>query len=213
MRISAVLLTGILMATPALALFGPKGETVDEKRTTVRNDRREILQDLYADQPELKHKVSAAAGYATFSTVNIHLLLVSTANGHGVVIDNSTGKETFMRMASLGGGLGAGVKDFRALFIFNDRKTMDEFIEHGWQFGGQADAALKSGDKGLALGESMSVSTDLEEGGVDAGVSGGLGSVTKSKTAIEIYQITDAGVALQASISGTKYWKYKSLNK
>ena len=57
------------------------------------------------------------------------------------------------------------------------------------------------------------ISTSFEEGGVDAGVSGGVGAVTKSKTAIEIYQITDAGIALQTSISGTKYWEYTSLNQ
>jgi hypothetical protein len=29
----------------------------------------------------------------------------------------------------------------------------------------------------------------------------------------EIYQLADTGVALQATVSGTKYWKDKDLNK
>jgi hypothetical protein len=29
----------------------------------------------------------------------------------------------------------------------------------------------------------------------------------------EIYQMTDTGVALQATVAGTKYWKDKDLNK
>jgi hypothetical protein len=30
---------------------------------------------------------------------------------------------------------------------------------------------------------------------------------------VAIYQLTQAGLMLQADISGTKYWKYKKLNR
>ena len=94
-----------------------------------------------------------------------------------------------MKMRSVGVGLGIGVKDVRAVFIFKNKRVLNEFVEKGWEFGGQADAAAKSGDKGAAVGGEAYV-----------------------ETGIAIYQLTEAGVALQATIAGTKYWKDKDLN-
>jgi lipid-binding SYLF domain-containing protein len=37
-----------------------------------------------------------------------------------------------------------GVKDFRVVFIFKNKRVLKDFIEKGWEFGGQADAAAKS---------------------------------------------------------------------
>lgn len=53
-----------------------------------------------------------------------------------------------MKMGSAGAGVGLGVKDFRAVFIFYDKKLLTSFVEKGWEFVGQADAAAKSGEKG-----------------------------------------------------------------
>ncbi len=98
-----------------------------------------------------------------------------------------------MAMGSLGGGVGLGAKDLSVVFIYKNADVMKKFIESGWQFGGEADATAKAGKEGGAAGK---------EGGVDTG--GNL---------FEIYQMTDTGVALQATVAGTKYWKDKGLNK
>ena len=55
-----------------------------------------------------------------------------------------------MSMGSLGGGVGAGIKDLSVVFIFKNADMMKQFIEDGWQFGGEADATAKAGDKGAA---------------------------------------------------------------
>jgi lipid-binding SYLF domain-containing protein len=190
-----ILLTSfaIALAAPAgAALFGPKGDNADQKRAAVRKDRDEILGKLYASHPEAKQKIASAVGYGTFNNKNMNLFLLSTGHGYGMVVDKS-GKETFMAMGSLGGGVGMGAKDLSVVFIFKTDDVMRKFIDTGWQFGGEADATAKAGNTGGGL---------AKEGGVDTG--GNL---------FEIYQMTDTGVALQATVAGTKYWKDKGLNK
>jgi len=182
-----------LLAMPAKAdLFGAKGDNPDEKRAAVRKDRDEILAKVYAAHPDTKDKIQKAAGYGTFNNKNLNLFLLSSGHGYGMIVDKS-GKETFMAMGSLGGGVGIGAKDLSVVFIFKNADVMKKFIDSGWQFGGEADATAKAGDKGAAASK---------EGAADTGAN-----------VFEIYQITDTGVALQATVAGTKYWKDKELNK
>jgi lipid-binding SYLF domain-containing protein len=149
----------------------------------------ETLAKLYAQKPETRAMIKKAAGYGVFSNIGTYIFLLSSGNGYGIVVDNSTGHKTYMKMRSVGFGLGLGVKDIRAIFIFRNKEVLNEFVEKGWEFGGQADAAAKSGDKGGAASGEVYIETD-----------------------IIIYQLTEAGVALQATIAGTKYWKDKNLN-
>lgn len=188
--VATVAAVAIALSSSA-ALFGPKGGNADEKRAVVRKDRDEILAKLYAVHPEAKAKLASAAGYGTFNNKNMNLFLLSTGHGYGMIVDKA-GKETFMAMGSLGGGVGMGAKDLSVVFIFKTADVMNRFIDSGWQFGGEADATAKAGDKGAAA---------AKEAGADTG--GNL---------FEIYQITDTGVALQATVAGTKYWKDKNLN-
>lgn len=163
----------------------------DTERAEIRAMRDSVLAELYKLHPEARAKIKKAAGYAVFSNIGINLVLASFAGGHGVVVKSGvlSNSETFMKMGSAGFGLGLGVKDFRAVFIFSDKKKLTAFIEKGWDFSGQADAAAKSDNKGAALA--------------------GAGTVVPG---VEIYQITKNGLALQATLQGTKYWKDKDLN-
>jgi len=172
--------------------FSPKGDSVAEKQQAARTQRDEILAKLYAAHPDTKEKVQKAVGYGTFNNKNLNLFLLSSGTGYGMIVDKN-GKETFMAMGSLGGGVGLGAKDLSVVFIFKTTEVMNKFVESGWQFGGEADAAAKAGDKGADA---------AKQAGVDTG--GNL---------FEIYHLTDTGVALQATVAGTKYWKDKELNK
>jgi len=167
----------------------PKGVTKQEQRDYVLNMKDETLAKLYEQKPETRSMIKKASGYGVFSNIGTHIFVVAGGSGYGVVVDNSTEQKTYMKMRSVGFGLGMGVKDFRAVFIFKNKRVLSEFVEKGWEFGGQADAAAKSGDKG-----------------------GAVGGETYIETGIAIYQLTEAGVALQATIAGTKYWKDKDLN-
>jgi lipid-binding SYLF domain-containing protein len=137
--------TSLLSGFSAQAgLFGPKGDSAEEKRQNVLKQREEMLAELYKTKPELKGCLPKAAGYATFKMTDMNLFLLASGNGYGALRDNKTGKDTFMRVASLGGGVGMGIKDLRVIFVFNDAKVMQQFVEQGWQFGGKGDASAKA---------------------------------------------------------------------
>jgi lipid-binding SYLF domain-containing protein len=205
------------------ALFGPKGDTAEEKCQTVRKQRDDMLAELYRTKPEMKDRLKRAAGYATFRQTDVNLFLLASGNGYGLVADNKTGKETFMRVASLGGGVGLGVKDLRVIFVFNEAKVMEQFVEQGWQFGGKADASAKYEDTGISAEQAVKANVDFKDGTMAAGSSTDLRGGTDQKDTqregvlvggpMEIYQFTESGVSLQATVAGTKYWKDSKLNK
>ena len=118
----------------------------------------------------------------------MNLLVLSTENGYGVVHDNASGKDTYMKMAGAGVGLGMGAKDYRAILVFTDPKVMENFVTKGWTAGGSADAAAKTKEDGSATG------------------------ATASTPGMEVYQFSKAGLALQATVQGTKFWPDDSLN-
>lgn len=178
-----------LVSVVFLGCVAPKGNTVHEKRNYVLSMKNETLRELYRTRPEAKAKIKKASGYAVFSNINTNLFLFSSGNGYGVAIDNKNGKKTYMKMNFAGVGPGIGVKDFRAVLIFKNKQTFNEFVDGDWEFGGHADAAAKSAEKGAAAGGEMYVEGD-----------------------IEIYQITEAGVALQATVAGTYFREYAELN-
>lgn len=176
----------ILAALSACATTGPG--TPAEKRASVAEMRQDVLTKIYAEKPDVRSQVANSPGYGVFSNVNVNLLIASFGGGYGVVRNNRTGADTYMNMGEVGIGLGAGVKDFRALLVFHSKAALDYFVEHGWTFGAQADAAAKASDKGGAVGGE---------------------AVTNN---ISVYQLTKSGLALQATIKGTKFWKNGELN-
>ena len=168
--------------------FGDK-PTPEEARKELQDMRQTTLNKLYQLHPSAKKEIQNAAGYAVFSNVGINLFVVSTANGGGIAHDKKMGKDTYMKMFSGGVGIGMGVKDFRGVFIFTNSEAFNTFVNEGWQAGAQADAAAKSDDKGDAYDEAIDVGPG-----------------------VRLYQITESGLALQATIQGTKYWKDEDLN-
>lgn len=216
-----LLLTLVFVTSTQAGLFGPKGDSNAEKRANIRQQRVEILQQLYAANPVMKKTLKKAAGYATFKQINVNLLLLATANGYGVVVDNKTHKETFMHMGSLGGGVGAGLKDMRVIFVFHDPKVMKTFIEEGWQVAGQADAAAKYQNTGVSAEQNVKGNVSFRDGTVATGSSTDVhandGILSDQANlavdgSLEIYQFTATGVSLQATVSGTKYWQDSQLN-
>ena len=182
-RLLSAIICALLLAQPAMA------DKNAEKRDKINKEAAKTLERLYKEAPETRDLVKKAEGYGVFSNIGVNVIFLSGGGGNGVVVDNKSGGRTYMNMGSAGVGLGLGVKDFRGVFVFHSRKALDNFVEHGWDFSGQADAAAKSSDKGA-------------EGSVAATVVNG----------VSIYQLTENGLALQATLQGTKYWKSKKLN-
>lgn len=180
--------TLIALLVVLLTACSAPGKTKKQRADFINDMRAQTLTDLYKVHPDAREEIIQAPGYAVFSNVGISLGLVSVGNGFGVVTGNQTDKKTYMKMGELGAGIGLGIKDFRAVFIFQNSTTMNRFINSGWTFGGQMDAAAKADDKGGALSEGLLV--------------GG----------IKIYQLTESGLALRLNITGTKYWQDRALN-
>jgi lipid-binding SYLF domain-containing protein len=160
-----------------------------KKQQKILSMSQEVLERLYSEKPSTRSEVKNAAGHAVFSNIGINLVLFSAGGGQGVVHDNHSGENTFMNMGSAGLGIGLGVKDFRGVFVFHNRDALTNFIKYGWDFSGQADLAAKSGEKG-------------DEASLSA----------TAVNSVSLYQLTEAGLALQATLQGTKYWRSKNLN-
>jgi len=181
-----IILIIALTIIPTMAL----AKSADKKRAEILEMRTETLSQLYKNHAEAKSMLNKAEGYAVFNNGGVNLVLLSVGSGKGIAHDNKTGKDTFMRMATGGVGIGLGIKDYRAVMIFHKRSAFDQFVDKGWDFSGQADAAAK---------------LDADGGEVNAAdtvVSG-----------VTVYQMTQKGLALQATLQGTKYWKNDKLNK
>jgi lipid-binding SYLF domain-containing protein len=95
-------------------------------------------------------------------------------------------------MVEAGGGMGMGIKTYRAVYVFNSRQAFDSFLAGSWQVGGDAD-----------------VGAEYEGKGASAGV--GLSSEELTKP-VTVYQFTDKGVALSAVATGTRYYRDDDLN-
>jgi lipid-binding SYLF domain-containing protein len=185
-RVSVFICIAALLFSAGCAATAGKSKA--ERRQTVLDMKNEVLADLYSIKPDVKTQIANSPGYAVFSNANIHLIYASFGGGYGVVKNNLTGTHTYMKMGEVGLGLGLGVKDFRGVFIFHNAQTMNRFVEQGWALGVQADAAAKAGEQGGAVGGEITVDN------------------------ITIYQLTESGLALQATIKGTKFWKDEVLN-
>ncbi|MFH1615925.1 MAG: YSC84-related protein [Planctomycetota bacterium] len=190
MKKTILSLSGAVIMLALMAGCGPSARlSVAQRQQSIRDMEAETLERLYQEQAFTKDRIKKAEGYGVFANANVNVILVSGGGGYGVVVDNSTGRRTYMKMALGGIGLGLGVKDYRQVLIFHSKKTLKKFIESGWEFGGHADAAAKAGESGGELSA---------EGALGAG--------------IEAYSMTESGLALQATVAGTKYWKDKELN-
>jgi len=208
----------ILLATAiASGCAVPIGSTINDKQNYVRKMRDDTLAQLYSYNPALRAQVEQGAGFAIFSNLNIYLGLLSTTRGYGIAVDNKTGSETYMRMMRIGAGLGAGLKDFRAVFVFKDPETFQTFLDKGWEFGTEGEASFIAGGRtGLAVG----VQAAAQSSGFGAGAraQSGMGALAggghvSGGSGMEIYEITENGIVLQATLAGTKYSRDEELNQ
>jgi lipid-binding SYLF domain-containing protein len=190
LRAACLLLTGAALIGTAEASLFKKDGTPDEQRAEIRNVRDQALADLYRAQPSAKGHLQKAAGYAVFSNFGMKILVAGGGSGRGIVIDNKTKKETFMKMAEVQAGLGFGVKNIRLIWVFDKQSDLERFINSGWEIGAQTTASAKvAGQGGSVLAGAVSV-----------------------MPGVWIYQLTDDGLALELTAKGTKYYKDDELN-
>jgi lipid-binding SYLF domain-containing protein len=168
--------------------FPKRGATLAERRNEVMKMHDDALAELYARDPIAKEKIENAVGHGVFSNIGTNLLIVTTEGGYGVAVDHKTGQRTYMKMAGAGLGIGIGAKDTRLIFIFQSELALADFKSGSWAAGADADAAAKVSD------------------------AGGEQSVTAKTGDVEIYTITRNGLALSATINGTRFYRDNYLN-
>lgn len=178
----------LLVLTMMLGACVVAGGSVEQKRAAVHDMKKAVLSELYSRKPDVQQQLNGAPGYAVFSSANVNVILASFGGGYGLLHDNRSGQDTYLKMGEFGVGLGAGLKDFRVVMIFHTQDAMARFMEYGLGFGAQADAAAVASEQGGAVGGELQLDN------------------------ITVYQLTQTGLALQATVKGTKYWRDEELN-
>ncbi len=179
----------VLALACALAVATNASEDKAKQQKQIQAATQDTLQRLYKAEPKTRAVIKHAYGYAVFSDLGVKILFGGTGNGKGVAVNNHTKQQTYMKMIELQAGLGVGVDKFRVVFVFDNQRSFDGFIDSGWEFGGQSTVAAKAGDKGGAMAGAVAVADG-----------------------VWMYQLTDTGLAVEISATGTKYYKDEELN-
>ena len=194
MKLQTLSLAAIVM----LAGCSAQGDTASQQRASIQKMRSETLNKLYALQPEARSDIQHAKGYAVFANNSSKILLFGFGSGYGVVRNKATGKDTYMKMAQGGAGLGMGIKQQRTVLVFHDKAALETFIRQGYMVGADANAAAKYDDKGIAP--------------IAASTSGVASDTASLPSKVNVYDLTEKWLAAQAMINDYKYWPDAALN-
>ena len=167
----------------------PNESRILQARLQVKEMANDALASLYETSPWTRRSIEKAAGYAVFSTFGLKLFFAGGTTGKGVVFNNRTQRQTFMKMVQVQGGLGFGVNQNRLIFVFTTQQALRNFIDQGWEFGGQANLSAMAGGQGTQFSGAAAVAPG-----------------------VYLYQLTNTGLSATITVSGTKYFKDTDLN-
>ena len=167
----------------------PNEGRIIQARQQVREMAQDALSTLYEVAPGTHRVIERAAGYAVFSTFGLKLFFAGGTTGKGIVFNRSTERQTFMKMVQLQGGLGFGVNQNRLIFVFTNEQALRNFVNQGWEFGGQANLSAMAGGQGTQFSGAAAVSPG-----------------------VYLYQLTNTGLSATLTVSGTKFFKDTDLN-
>jgi lipid-binding SYLF domain-containing protein len=186
MKVTNILAYGVL----SLSLISGSAfaATKAEKQAEVAKSTSAALDKFYKAKPELKAAVSKAPGYAVFTTYGVSFL-VGGSGGTGLVHDNKTKKNTYMKLGSASVGAQIGAAENDVLFVFKTAAAMNEFVNKGWNAAGGATASAGADNKSAG---------------------GGMGSSATST--LDTFTLTKNGVEAGVAIGGVKVWKDDELN-
>jgi lipid-binding SYLF domain-containing protein len=185
----ATLAAALLLCLSAGLSQAQDDSAVMQGRLVVREAAQDTLSTLYEFQPSARQLIEHAAGYAVFSSVGIKLLFAGGQQGKGVVVNNRTHRQTFMKMIGVQAGLGFGIAKTRLVFVFETVSAMQGFINQGWEFGASGTLSAAADSQGGIFTGSVSISPG-----------------------VFVYQITDTGLAAQITATGTRFFKDDALN-
>lgn len=179
-------LTVLLCLVTASTVFAA---TPAEQRAQINELHDKTLQRLYAKYPHAQRVINECYAYATLSNTGIKLGLFGDAHGRGIAINNYTGERVYLHMEEGSIGFGLGAEEYDLVFLINTREAWDNFIAGKIRFGASAEAAASDGVNGGAIE------------GADFAAPG-----------VWVFQMTTKGVAVDATLKGTKIYADKKLN-
>ena len=182
--LALALIALLLPAATASAAEDWKSLKQESKRMKIEETAQESLEILFANNSKAELLFENSFGWAAFDNLKLAFGF-SGGGGNGVATALESGEKTYMKMGTVGVGLGLGANKYQVVFLFQDEQTFRSFVEKGWQ--ADAGASAVAGHSGAEA------KTDFTNG-------------------LAIFQITDTGLMLHADIAGTKYWKNKKLN-
>lgn len=173
----------------ALPEGAPNEGKIIQARTQVREMTQDALATLYEVTPGTRRVIERSAGYAVFSTFGVKLFFAGGTTGKGVVVNQRTQRQTFMKMVQVQGGLGFGVNQNRLIFVFTNEQALRNFINQGWEFGGQANLSAMASGQGTQFSGAAAVSPG-----------------------VYLYQLTQTGLSATLTVGGTRFFKDPDLN-
>jgi lipid-binding SYLF domain-containing protein len=167
----------------------PSQADIAAAQQEVQAAAQSALTALYAMQPSARRDIERAVGYAAFSTFGMKLMIAGGTSGKGVAVNKRTSKHTYMKMLQVQGGLGFGISKNQLIFVFTSEQALSDFINIGWEFGGQTNVSAMAGG----------------EGGMFTGAA-------QISPGVYLYQITETGLSATLTVAGTKFFVDSDLN-
>lgn len=160
--------------------------TPQEIRTRVDQMAFDTLDRLFAQDPEAHLLFDRGHGYAVFEVRQLSLTLVA-GYGYGVAVSQDGGRRIYMKMANGGLELGKSTGGLASqwVILFEDDSAFSAFVTEG--FDASAEVTGELGDEGATLG-------------------------TRYRQGVAFYRVTEWGLRLTASLSGTRFWPDDGLN-
>jgi lipid-binding SYLF domain-containing protein len=183
----AAVVAAIVMVLSPFA--GAYADSPEQQRADIDKVARQTLEALYAQKPSARRAVEKSAGYAVFSDISTKIFFAGAGGGKGVAVNKATGQETYMMMVTVSAGLGMGVSKAHLVWVFESPEAYSNFVNNGVELGADANLTVNPGAGG-----------GLYDGAVEASPGAWL------------YQLSDAGLVLELTVQGTKYFKDSDLN-
>jgi len=155
-----------------------------EKRDKIDAEAKAALDRLFAASASAKALYEKAYGHAAFDNTKV-AIGISGGGGSGVAVVRKSGDKTYMKMGTVGVGLGLGGQSYNVVFLFESEAAFRSFVDKGWQ----ADA----GASAVAGKEGVNAESTFHDG-------------------MAYFVMTEKGLMAAADVAGTKYWKNDKLN-
>ena len=163
-----------------------RGGTPEEIRARVDRMAYDTLDRLFSQDPEAHLLFDSGYGYAVFEVRQVSMTVLA-GYGYGVAQSNDDSRRIYMKMVSGGVEVSKGVGGFASQWVvlYEDQAAFDAFVTEGFDASAETSGTL--GSERAELG-------------------------ARYRQGIAFYRVTEGGLRVAASLSGTKFWADDALN-